>query len=82
MRSVLCIWLTLADIVDNQEVHVEGPADEDDPANRDLAPPPEPVPTGRIVGVVRRNWRPYCGMLEAREDMQVPSLLPSNMRRP
>lgn len=23
----------------------------------------ELLPTGRIVGVLRRNWRPYCGIL-------------------
>ena len=22
------------------------------------------VPTGRVVGIVKRNWRPYCGILE------------------
>ena len=22
------------------------------------------VPTGRVVGIIKRNWRPYCGMLE------------------
>ncbi|CAM9132050.1 unnamed protein product, partial [Heterosigma akashiwo] len=27
-----------------------------------------PTPTGRVVGVVKRNWRPYCGSVEAAGD--------------
>ena len=23
------------------------------------------VPTGKVVGIIKRNWRPYCGMLES-----------------
>ncbi|KAJ1980776.1 exosome catalytic subunit dis3 [Dimargaris cristalligena] len=26
----------------------------------------EAKPTGKVVGIVRRNWRPYCGHLESR----------------
>lgn len=22
-------------------------------------------PTGRVVGIIRKNWRPYCGILMA-----------------
>ena len=67
----ICFVIYRADIVDNQDVHVESPADEDEPVAQ-LGAAPAPRPTGKIVGVVRRNWRPYCGMLETREDMKVP----------
>lgn len=33
----------------------------------------EKVPTGRIVGIIRRKWRQYCGILQ-------PSLLPGAIR--
>jgi exosome complex exonuclease DIS3/RRP44 len=23
------------------------------------------LPSGRIVGIIKRNWRPYCGILQA-----------------
>jgi exosome complex exonuclease DIS3/RRP44 len=26
-----------------------------------------PVPTGRVVGIIRRNWRQYCGSIEDEE---------------
>ena len=24
----------------------------------------EVLPTGRVVGIIKRNWRPYCGTLQ------------------
>lgn len=32
-------------------------------------------PTGRIVGIIKRNWRPYCGMLSKSQIKEV-RLLP------
>lgn len=50
------------DIVENDDAHAEAPADADEPAERVVAVA-TPKCTGRVVGIVRRNWRPYCGML-------------------
>lgn len=47
----------------------EGPKDEDAPedeekALRSAAAQTEArKPTGRVVGIIKRNWRPFCGML-------------------
>lgn len=32
------------------------------------------VPTGRIVGILRRKWRPYCGILAPSSIKEVVSL--------
>ncbi len=41
-------------------------------------------PTGRVVGVIRRNWRPYCGTLLPLLDMKRPhhTFVPSDRRIP
>ena len=45
----------------------ESEEEEDEETNKKLlATPVDPSliqPTGRIVGVIKRNWRPYCGTL-------------------
>lgn len=28
-------------------------------------------PTGRVVGIIKRNWRPYCGMLSKSDIKEV-----------
>ena len=28
------------------------------------APTSKRVPTGRVVGIIKRSWRPYCGVLQ------------------
>lgn len=28
-------------------------------------------PTGRVVGIIKRNWRPYCGMLSKSQIKEV-----------
>jgi exosome complex exonuclease DIS3/RRP44 len=39
------------------------------------------VPTGRIVGIFQRNWRPYCGSFEETEKEQGTVLFLSVNRR-
>ena len=36
-------------------------------------------PTGRVVGVIKRNWRQYCGMLQPSVLKGVRSLIPPNL---
>lgn len=28
-------------------------------------------PTGRVVGIIKRNWRPFCGMLNQSQIKEV-----------
>lgn len=30
-------------------------------------------PTGKVVGIIKRNWRPFCGMLNASQIKEVTS---------
>eukprot|EP00736_Rhodelphis_marinus_P013737 Rmarinus@m.21213 len=70
----------------------EGGEEEDDVLNG-TAPPPRPAetaekgakvlaaprPTGTVVGIIKRNWRPYCGTLRLKgmevQDNQTSSVL-------
>ena len=62
-------------MVDNQAVHSEVPGEGVD--SEQIAVAATPRPCGAIVGIVRRNWRPYCGMLEASEDPTVSAVYES-----
>eukprot|EP00741_Cyanophora_paradoxa_P002860 tig00000640_g2776.t1 len=37
-----------------------------------IAPSGEKQPTGRVLGVIKRNWRPYCGSIETDADGNPP----------
>jgi hypothetical protein len=34
----------------------------------------EKIPTGRIVGIIRRKWRQYCGILQQNQIKGVSSI--------
>ncbi|XP_056008572.1 exosome complex exonuclease RRP44-like isoform X2 [Ostrea edulis] len=60
-------------------VHTEDKDDADEEENEENMKKPKKVPkelrqpTGRVVGIIKRNWRQYCGMLQ-------PSLLKDGIR--
>lgn len=35
--------------------------------------------TGRVVGIIKRNWRPYCGMLSKSDIKEVSKALASTV---
>lgn len=66
-------WKSAADlIVVESEEDDEGDADQTTPAadkpvdamQVDDTVVPDAKPTGRVVGIIKRNWRPYCGTIE------------------
>eukprot|EP00730_Choanoeca_flexa_P007158 TRINITY_DN12289_c0_g2_i1.p1 TRINITY_DN12289_c0_g2~~TRINITY_DN12289_c0_g2_i1.p1 ORF type:complete len:726 (+),score=172.14 TRINITY_DN12289_c0_g2_i1:2-2179(+) len=46
--------------VETTRLVIEGTKVEDDDVVPDES---QPVPTGQVVGIVRRRWRPYCGII-------------------
>lgn len=42
------------------------------------------LPSGRVVGIIKRNWRPYCGILQVSDIMDAKRhlFLPSEKRIP
>jgi exosome complex exonuclease DIS3/RRP44 len=59
-------WTAPSDIVLQDDIEDPG----DDILDReteitDIAKPTEKQPTGKVVGIIRRKWRPYCGILRA-----------------
>ncbi|KAJ3351591.1 exosome catalytic subunit dis3 [Allomyces javanicus] len=64
-------WIGAADqvIVENDDdpvVDGEGDVTMSDAAAPAASAEPNPnaLPTGRVVGVIKRNWRPYCGTID------------------
>ncbi|KAI9142132.1 exosome complex exonuclease RRP44 [Paraphysoderma sedebokerense] len=56
-------------IIEEGTSHMMNHEPDENEASSQPTPPPsdtneEPVPTGKVVGVIRRSWRPYCGTLE------------------
>lgn len=39
-------------------------------------------PTGKVVGVIRRNWRPYCGVLQGGSDGVYHLFVPADKKLP
>ncbi len=40
-------------------------------------------PTGRVIGIIKRNWRPYCGtILPAMSNTRMHTFIPANRRIP
>eukprot|EP00049_Salpingoeca_infusionum_P001523 m.48938 g.48938 ORF g.48938 m.48938 type:complete len:1097 (-) comp11071_c0_seq2:2033-5323(-) len=56
-------WRTPLDVVEEKAavrvILQDGRVQDDEQDNN------EPVPSARVVGIVRRRWRPYCGVLVA-----------------
>ena len=57
------------EVVENEDVEekmdVDEPAVQTKPVDKSLL-----QPTGRVVGIIKRNWRPYCGTLLPRASMK------------
>ncbi|KAJ1562981.1 exosome catalytic subunit dis3 [Cladochytrium tenue] len=50
---------------DDGEMDIEAPKKEE---KMDVDTPADNAkPTGRVVGIIKRNWRPYCGTIELRK---------------
>uniref|UniRef100_A0A8C2KT73 DIS3 exosome endoribonuclease and 3'-5' exoribonuclease n=1 Tax=Cyprinus carpio TaxID=7962 RepID=A0A8C2KT73_CYPCA len=47
-------WVAPSSVVLQDDSPNDEDAEEDETENK---------PTGRVVGIIKRNWRPYCGML-------------------
>ena len=67
-------WTCPSGVVTNDDTKRALNGDEDDTEeSMDTLPPPTTLtrvidksllrPTGRIVGIIKRNWRPYCGTI-------------------
>lgn len=69
-------WTAPSEIVlqDEEEIDVEDVLDEEKELNKSVVvKETEKTPTGKIVGIIRRKWRQYCGILQ-------PSIIPGNMK--
>jgi len=59
-------WSGLSEVVLEDEGYDPGDTLDKDKALMDTAAKSKDIqPTGRIVGIVRRKWRQYCGMLQS-----------------
>lgn len=60
-------WSSPSDVV-LQDDEEEDPGDVLDEAKEIIAQQPakniERTPTGKIVGIIRRKWRQYCGIIQ------------------
>eukprot|EP01133_Synstelium_polycarpum_P012635 gene12635-14841_t len=59
-------WTSSAGII---MMDAEGTAEDDDSIAQDAAHKGALQPTGRVVGIVKRNWKPYCGAVEYKGDI-------------
>ncbi|EZA55948.1 hypothetical protein DMN91_010758 [Ooceraea biroi] len=69
-------WSSPSEIVLQDEEGADAddvPEDEKILTKQNLAKIKEEVPTGKIVGIIRRKWRQYCGILQ-------PSAIKGNVR--
>ena len=55
---------------DGDADNVETESSETDTAVQKPVDPSQVKPTGRVVGVIKRNWRPYCGTLKPLSSMK------------
>ncbi|XP_038055704.1 exosome complex exonuclease RRP44-like [Patiria miniata] len=56
--------------VDKADKEEEGEKDFEEGENSDSSRPANSQPTGKVVGIVKRNWRPYCGVLQPSNNME------------
>ncbi|KTG41736.1 hypothetical protein cypCar_00029895, partial [Cyprinus carpio] len=59
-------WVAPSSVVLQDDSPNDEDADEDETENNLKGVPSDSSvlkPTGRVVGVIKRNWRPFCGML-------------------
>ncbi|XP_070553170.1 exosome complex exonuclease RRP44-like [Ptychodera flava] len=56
--------MILADETKNVDEEDEG-IEEDEESNKPARKGVKSLPTAKVVGIIKRNWRPYCGILQA-----------------
>uniref|UniRef100_A0A8C2Q860 DIS3 exosome endoribonuclease and 3'-5' exoribonuclease n=1 Tax=Cyprinus carpio TaxID=7962 RepID=A0A8C2Q860_CYPCA len=57
-------WVAPSSVVLQDDSPNDEDAEEDETENKGVPPYSSVLkPTGRVVGIIKRNWRPYCGML-------------------
>uniref|UniRef100_A0A8C1GWW8 Exosome complex exonuclease RRP44 n=1 Tax=Cyprinus carpio TaxID=7962 RepID=A0A8C1GWW8_CYPCA len=57
-------WVAPSSVVLQDDSPNDEDAEEDETENKGVPPDSSILkPTGRVVGIIKRNWRPYCGML-------------------
>ena len=64
-------WTSPCGIIEADNTNKE--EEEKDKAQMPLAKTSDPSlvqPTGKVVGIIKRNWRPYCGTLLPLQDMK------------
>lgn len=59
-------WSSPSEIVLQDEKGADGDDEEDEKIlnKQSLLKTQEKIPTGKIVGIIRRKWRQYCGILQ------------------
>jgi len=60
-------WSIPSEIVLQDEENADSddvPEDEKILAKQNISKIKKKVPTGKIVGIIRRKWRQYCGILQ------------------
>lgn len=76
-------WVSPSDIVLEDEGAAEENLDDLEIKERELkksthAKKDEIKPTGKVVGIIRRKWRQYCGILQGNTDGVYQLFVPSN----
>uniref|UniRef100_A0A671T0N6 Exosome complex exonuclease RRP44 n=1 Tax=Sinocyclocheilus anshuiensis TaxID=1608454 RepID=A0A671T0N6_9TELE len=57
-------WVAPSSVVLQDDSPNDEDAEEDETENKGVPSDPSVLkPTGRVVGIIKRNWRPFCGML-------------------
>uniref|UniRef100_A0A8C2KSL2 DIS3 exosome endoribonuclease and 3'-5' exoribonuclease n=2 Tax=Cyprinus carpio TaxID=7962 RepID=A0A8C2KSL2_CYPCA len=57
-------WVAPSSVVLQDDSPNDEDAEEDETENKRVVKSENVLkPTGRVVGIIKRNWRPYCGML-------------------
>lgn len=54
----------ISEIVEEDEVENDGIKKENTNMDIDYVPDEDLLPTGRVIGIIKRNWRPLCGSID------------------
>uniref|UniRef100_A0A1B6DID1 PIN domain-containing protein n=1 Tax=Clastoptera arizonana TaxID=38151 RepID=A0A1B6DID1_9HEMI len=75
-------WSAPSEIVlqDDETVDTGDVGDDEEELQKTKNKPIEKQPTGRIVGIIRRKWRQYCGILQANPVRGVSPIQISNLQ--
>eukprot|EP00042_Codosiga_hollandica_P046300 m.485558 g.485558 ORF g.485558 m.485558 type:complete len:1099 (+) comp57208_c0_seq10:182-3478(+) len=58
-------WAVASDVIEGEGTQTlgEGQFGDDNEVQQDTVSATKKQTTGRVVGIVKRNWRPYCGVI-------------------